>query len=216
MSQEQSGKLAIGQAESQVAGRGKPLVIVDYDPAWPQRFAEIRAMIQRTIPGTYHSVEHVGSTSVPGMAAKPIIDIDVVMRAGQFERIKRGLESLGYVDEGDLGIAGRIAFYLSDEGLRKVLAPHHLYVVESEGKALRDHRDFREFLSKHAEWVERMSALKRELAARYQDDRDAYQEAKSPMVEEILRLARITPLPGPLPAGGEGEDVRSNVRRRSR
>lgn len=165
-------------------------MIVEYDPDWPRRFAEIRAMIQRTIPGTYHSVEHVGSTSVPGMAAKPIIDIDIVLREGKFERIKRGLESLGYVNEGDLGIPSRVAFYLADAGLRAVLAPHNLYVVEPDSKPLQDHRDFRDFLRACPEWVEKLSALKRRLAQEYPHDREAYHRAKSPMVEEILRLAR--------------------------
>jgi GrpB-like predicted nucleotidyltransferase (UPF0157 family) len=154
------------------------------------RFAEIRAMVQRTIPGTYHSVEHVGSTSVPGMAAKPIIDIDIVMREGEFERIRRGLESLGYEYEGDKDVPGRESFSLRDAGLRAVLAEHHLYVCDPDGQALRDHRDFRDFLLRHPEWVERLSAHKLALLPRYADDRYGYQDAKSPMVEKILRLAR--------------------------
>ncbi len=162
------------------SGVGQPLVIVPYDPAWPQRFAEIRAMIQRTIPGTYHSVEHVGSTSVPGLDAKPIIDIDIVMRDGQFERIKRGLESLGYVDEGDRGIPARIAFDLQDANLRKVLAEHHLYVVAPDAKALADHRNFRDFMLGHPEWVEKLNARKRQFAVEYANNREGYQQAKSP------------------------------------
>ena len=172
------------------SGIGQPLVIVDYDPEWPRQFAEIRGMVQRTIPGTYHSVEHVGSTSVPGLVAKPIIDIDIVMRDGQFERIKRGLESLGYVDEGELGIPGRVAFYLQADELRKVLAAHHLYVVPPDSPVLADHRHFRDFMLGHPKWVEKLNALKRELAVEHSDDREAYQRAKSPVVEAILALAR--------------------------
>ncbi len=171
-------------------GIGQALVILDYDPEWPRRFAEIAGMIQRTIPGTYHAVEHVGSTAVPGLSAKPIIDIDIVIREGYFETIKRGLESLGYVDEGDLGIAGRTAFHLQDAGMRRALAPHHLYVVPADSPALADHRDFRDFMRRHPEWVQRLNARKHELAALYPEDREAYQQAKSPMVEEILALAR--------------------------
>jgi GrpB-like predicted nucleotidyltransferase (UPF0157 family) len=173
------------------SGIGQPLVIVDYDPEWPRRFAEIAGMIQRTIPGTYHAVEHVGSTSVPGLAAKPIIDIDIVMREGQFETIKRGLESLGYVDEGDLGIPGRTAFDLRDPAMRNALAPHHLYVVSADSPVLAGHRDFRDFMRVHPEWVERLNARKDELASLYPQDRETYQQGKSPMVEEILVLARL-------------------------
>jgi GrpB-like predicted nucleotidyltransferase (UPF0157 family) len=187
----------------------RPLVIVLYDPAWPQGFTEIRAMIQRTIPGTYYSVEHVGSTSVPGLAAKPIIDIDIVMREGQFERICRGLESLGYEYEGNKDVPGRESFRLRDQGLRAILMEHHLYVCDPDGNTLQDHRDFRDFMQHHPEWVERLSKHKLALLLRYADDRYGYQEAKSPMVEEIIHLAREergeTSPPGPLSDFGEGE-----------
>lgn len=167
----------------------KPLLIVPYDPAWPLRFAEIRAIVQRTIAGTYYSVEHVGSTSVPGMVAKPIIDIDIVIREGKFADVRRKLEALGYVHEGDKGIPGREAFDLRDEGLKSALAPHHLYVCDADSPELRRHRAFRDFLIAHPEWVERLSRHKLELAARLGDDREAYQDAKSRLVEEILALA---------------------------
>jgi GrpB-like predicted nucleotidyltransferase (UPF0157 family) len=165
------------------------VIVVPYDPAWPHRFAEIRAVIQRQIAGTYYSVEHVGSTSVPGMAAKPIIDVDVVMREGAFERLRRGLEALGYVYEGDKGIPGREAFDLADPGLRGALAPHHLYVCPPDSTALREHRAFRDFLLAKPEWVRRLSAHKLELAQLHAGDRQAYQDAKAPMVQEILGLA---------------------------
>jgi GrpB-like predicted nucleotidyltransferase (UPF0157 family) len=196
--QEQSGNLASGQAQPR-------LVVVTYDPQWPARFAEIRGTIQRTIPGTYHSVEHVGSTAVPGMAANPIIDIDVVMREGMFERIRRGLESLGYVYEGDLGGPGRRSFDLRDPGLRAVLAEHHLNVCEPGCEALRNHRDFRNFMLAHPEWVERLSAYKLALLRQYRDDYYGYERAKAPMVEEILRQARGETSP-PAPVSGEGEE----------
>jgi GrpB-like predicted nucleotidyltransferase (UPF0157 family) len=162
---------------------------VAYDPAWPMRFSEIRAVIQRTIAGTYYSVEHVGSTSVPGMAAKPIIDIDIVVREGKFADVRRKLEALGYSYEGDRGIPGREAFDLQDAGLKSILMAHHLYVCEADSAELRRHRAFRDFLLAHPEWVERLSRHKLELASQLGEDRAAYQEAKSPMVEEILALA---------------------------
>jgi GrpB-like predicted nucleotidyltransferase (UPF0157 family) len=166
------------------------LAVVDYDPAWPRRFAEIQGMIQRTIPGTYYAVEHVGGTSVPGMAGKPIIDIDIVMREGRFGRIKSGLESLGYDYEGDLGRPGRYYFELRDPRLRNTLAQHHLNVCEPDAEFLANQRDFRDFLLRHPEWVARLSAHKKELFSKHRPDYYAYQQAKAPMVQEILALAR--------------------------
>ena len=146
-------------------------------------------MVQRTIAGTYYAVEHVGGTSVPGMAAKPIIDIDVVVREDKFPDVRRKLEALGYSYEGDKGIPGREAFDLRDTGLKSVLMEHHLYVCQADSAELRRHRAFRNFLLAHPEWVERLSRHKLELASRLGDDRGAYQEAKSAMVEEILAMA---------------------------
>ena len=156
-------------------------------------FAEIRAVIERNIPGKFHAIEHVGSTSVPGMTAKPIIDIDVVVRAGQFDAVRQRLEALGYEYEGEKGVPGRHAFRLRDATLSSALARHHLYVLEADAEELRRHRAFRDYLRAHPDEAARLSAHKLEIAARLaidlDDDRDAYQEAKAPMVLEILDRA---------------------------
>src|SRR5688572_18583994 len=168
-------------------------LVVSYDPEWPRRFAEIRAVIERNIPGKFHAIEHVGSTSVPGMAAKPIIDIDVAVRAGQFEAVRQRLEALGYEWEGEKGVPGRHSFRLGDNTLSSALARHHLYVLEADADELRRNRAFRDYLRGHPEEAARLSAHKLEIAARLaidlDDDRSAYQEAKAPMVLEILERA---------------------------
>jgi GrpB-like predicted nucleotidyltransferase (UPF0157 family) len=168
-------------------------LVVSYDPEWPRLFAEIRAVIERNIPGKFHAIEHVGSTSVPGMAAKPIIDIDVAMRAGQFDTVRQRLEALGYEWEGEKGVPGRHAFRLRDNTLSSALARHHLYVLEADAEVLRRDRAFRDYLRGHPDAAARLSAHKLEIAARLaidlDDDRNAYQEAKAPMVLEILEKA---------------------------
>jgi GrpB-like predicted nucleotidyltransferase (UPF0157 family) len=168
-------------------------LVVPYDPEWPRRFAEIRGLIQRTIPGKFYAVEQVGSTSVPGMTAKPIIDIDVVVREGQFDNVRRRLEGLGYEYEGEKGVPGRESFRLRDAGLRSALAEHHLYVLEAGAEELKRHRAFRDYLIAHLDEAQRLSAHKLEIADRLNieltDNRYAYQEAKSAMVLEILDRA---------------------------
>lgn len=186
---------ALRQAQDDETGQVSPLtpLVVPYDPEWPRLFAEIRAVIERNIAGKFHAIEHVGSTSVPGMTSKPIIDVDVAVRAGQFDAVRRRLEALGYEYEGEKGIAGRHAFQLRDANLASALARHHLYVLEAGAEELRRLRAFRDYLRAHPDEVQRLSAHKRELADRLaislDDDRDAYQEAKSPMVLEILEKA---------------------------
>jgi GrpB-like predicted nucleotidyltransferase (UPF0157 family) len=152
-------------------------------------FHQLQAFLYRNIVGTYHTVEHVGSTAVPGMAAKPIIDIDIVMRDGKFEQIKNRLIAAGYEYRGDQGVPGRESFRMTDPGLKGALAEHHLYVCAADAEELRRHRAFRDFLIAHPDWAEKLSAHKLELAAKLGDDRKAYQEAKEPMVLEIMSLA---------------------------
>jgi GrpB-like predicted nucleotidyltransferase (UPF0157 family) len=159
-----------------------------YNPEWPNWFLELHALLGRTLAGHYYAIEHVGSTSVPGMTAKPIIDIDIVMREGQFERIKSYLAPLGYEHVGDLGITGREAFKLTGP-LEATLRPHHLYALEKDANELRQHLAFRDYLRAHPEWRERLSEHKWQLADRLDNNKEAYIDAKAPMVLEILALA---------------------------
>ena len=189
-----TGGRALRQAQDDVKGHvsSTPLV-VPYDPEWPRLFAEIRAVIERNIAGKFHAIEHVGSTAVPGMAAKPIIDVDVAVRSGQFDTVRRRLEALGYEHEGEKGVPGRHSFRLRDANLGSALARHHLYVLEADADELRRHRAFRDYLRAHPDEAARLSAHKLELAAHLGIDlnevRQPYQDGKQPMVLEILDKA---------------------------
>ena len=159
---------------------------MDYDPAWPQLFDNIRRRIAPAIEGMNVRIEHVGSTAVPGLAAKPLIDLDVVVRKSRdVEAVGERLASIGYVPEGDLGVAGREAFACPPDGLY-----HHLYVVVDGNAAHRNHIDFRDYLRKHPEEARRYADQKREVAYLLDVDREAYVEAKSGVVQEILKRAR--------------------------
>jgi hypothetical protein len=128
----------------------------------------------------------VGSTAVPGLAAKPILDVDVVVpSAASVGSATAALESLGYVHRGDLGIAGREAF----------AAPagspyHHLYLVVDGSPPYRDHVDLRDLLRRDASARERYAAEKHRLAPLLRTDREAYVEQKGVVVEDLLRQAR--------------------------
>ncbi len=165
----------------------EPLVTA-YKQVWNKWFETIRCALAPALSGMPHRIEHMGSTAVPGMAAKPIIDIDVVVPRGAFAEARRRLESVGYVHEGDLGIAGREAFDPQEEALLDLPA-HHLYVCEEGMDALRNHLAFRDFMRRHPEWRERLSRHKFGLCRRYENDRQAYIEGKAVMVEEITKLA---------------------------
>lgn len=162
-----------------------PVIICDYDPLWPATFSEIRALIAPALGDVALTVEHVGSTSVPGLAAKPIIDIDVAV-AGDVdvrEAINR-LARIGYIHEGDQGIPGREAFE-APAGLPK----HHLYVCRADNREYRRHLVFRDYLRSQPDVAHEYGDLKRRLAEQYRNDRDGYTNAKGEFIERVLARA---------------------------
>ena len=130
-------------------------------------------------------IEHIGSTSVEGLSAKPIIDIDVVIKDyAEFEEVVSILGAIGYRHEGDLGIAGREAFkYDGKDHLRK----HHLYVCPEDSPELKRHIAFRDYLRTHSDAVRQYSRIKEEGARLYPYDIDRYIEHKTPFIEKIYK-----------------------------
>ena len=160
-----------------------PVIIQDYDPCWPQLFETLRSRIEAAIQGMAAAIEHVGSTAVPGLAAKPIIDVDVLLiSASHLPLVIAKLASIGYEHRGDLGVAGREAFRIPPNDL-----PHHLYVCPSSSPEYRRHISFRDYLRTHPADANGYASLKRELVRTFGDDREAYTQAKSRFVAEILR-----------------------------
>lgn len=161
----------------------EPIQIVDYDPTWPVQFAEIAAGVRAAFAdGPLIVVEHVGSTSVIGLAAKPVLDIDVVVpsRSDVPNAVAR-LAAIGYAHEGDKGIPGREAFRWP-AGMPR----HHLYLCVCDNAEYRRHIAFRDYLREHSDDAERYEALKRELALRYREDRVAYNDGKTAFVQAVL------------------------------
>ena len=128
-------------------------------------------------------IEHVGSTAVEGMSAKPCIDIDVVIEDRMVLcAVVRGLAEIGYIHEGDLGIKGREAFKYFD---KPHLPAHHLYVCAKDSEELHRHIAFREHLRASHDAVKKYSRVKEEAAELFPDDIDGYIRYKSPCIEEL-------------------------------
>ncbi len=134
-------------------------------------------------------IEHVGSRSIPGMIAKPIIDIIFVIKPERFGEIKSLLEERGYYHEGDKGIKEREAFNLKDDTVKKALPAHHLYVCPEHSEALLRHIAFREYLKRNKRDAKRLSALKRQLAEQLNNDKYPYMDRKAALCEEITEKA---------------------------
>jgi len=165
------------------------LTIQDYDPSWPQRFETLCARIAAALGEMVSVIEHVGSTAVPGLAAKPIIDIDVVLRsATDLPQVIARLASLGYEHQGNLGIPGREAFRMPPRDW-----PHHLYVCPPDRQEDRRHLLFRDHVRRHLEEADGYAGPQRKLAGTGGDNRKGYTHGKSGFVPEILRLAGDVP-----------------------
>ena len=154
------------------------LLVCDYDATWPKRFSELTARVKAALGVLVLQVEHVGSTAVPGLISKPVIDMDVVL--GSPEVIRR-LAILGYAHESELGIAGREAFRWPVGEDR-----HNLYVLTADALELRRHLAFRDALRADRAVRDAYADLKRSLALRYRNDRNGYTEAKSAFIAKIL------------------------------
>ena len=142
---------------AQTTSTRSPIIVTEYEHDWPLRFEEIARPVREAVADLGAQVEHVGSTSVPGLAAKPIIDIDVVLNsADDVPTAIERLRSLGYLYQGDKGIKGREAF-LWPRGTR----PHHLYVVVEGSQPHLDHVEFRDYLRGHPEVADEYASLKR-------------------------------------------------------
>ena len=129
----------------------KKVIVVPYDEAWKSAFEEIKKELEQAIGDLTIGIEHVGSTSVEGLSAKPCIDIDVIIKDYSiFDTVVSRLETIGYTHEGNLGIKDREAFKYSD---KPHLQKHHLYVCPQQSKELLRHITFRDFLRSNLEAV---------------------------------------------------------------
>ena len=165
------------------------VVVLPYDKAWKSAFEEIKKEIEAVIGDWIVGIEHVGSTSVEGLSAKPCIDMDVIIRDySVFDAVVRQLGTIGYIHEGDLGIRDREAFTYRD---KPHLQTHHLYVCPQYSEELHRHLVFRDFLRSSPEAVEKYSRVKETAARLFPEDIGQYMAYKSPCIEELYRLCGL-------------------------
>lgn len=165
------------------------VMVLPYDNGWKSAFEAIRQEIEAALGDCILGIEHVGSTSVEGLSAKPCIDLDVIIPDYTvFDTVVARLGAIGYIHEGDLGIHHREAFKY--EG-KPHLMKHHLYVCPRESEELHRHITFRNFLRAHPEAAQKYGAVKEAAARLYPEDIDGYIAYKSPCIEELYRLCGL-------------------------
>ncbi len=155
--------------------------VVDWSPEWAVQFDAVAAVLRGALADVRSArVEHVGSTSVPGLAAKPVLDIDVVVEATDVPDAIAALQSVGYVHRGDLGVAGREAFHAPD-GPRR-----HVYVCTAGTANVRNHLAVRDVLRTHPGLRAAYADFKRALAADPEIDIETYIAGKSAVLQQVL------------------------------
>ncbi len=151
--------------------------IAEYNPDWPDRFERIAEWLRPRLPGGC-VLHHVGSTSVPGMPAKDVIDLDIECPVGAMASVIEALAAIGYEHQGDKGIPTREAFRPLEGSIPASFPAHHLYACESDSPELHKHLAFRNYLVAHGERAAWLANQKRQ-ADQSAESRDAYIENKS-------------------------------------
>ena len=169
--------------------RTAKVTVLPYDGAWKKAFEAIKQELEQALGDLILGVEHVGSTSVEGLSAKPCIDIDVIMPDySVFDTVVERLAAIGYIHEGNLGIPDREAFKYFD---KPHLMKHHLYVCPQSSEELHRHITFRDFLRANPDAAKKYSSVKETAARLYPDDIDQYIAYKSPCIEELYRMCGL-------------------------
>lgn len=157
------------------------MLLEKYTSHWINNFEELKHKIGNGLAGLNYRIEHVGSTSVPNLDSKPIIDIDIIYsNQSDFDQIKFRLEQIGYYHNGNQGIEDRDVFKRNGKSIDEVLdtIKHHLYVCPTHSKALQRHLLSRDFLRKN-DWARlEYQQLKYRLAENAMQDRKIYAELK--------------------------------------
>ena len=172
--------------------RGAEISLAPYDPLWPDEFARVRDELSAALPAWVVRIDHVGSTSVPGLTAKPIIDISVAVPDLKASLLLiPTLARLGFVYRGEDELPDRHYLPRTVDGLRR----HHLSLTEPDSWHRRNSLTFRDALRRDPELARRYGELKRRLAASVGTDRLAYLNGKTDFILDVLRTEGCAPSP---------------------
>ncbi|WP_425393234.1 GrpB family protein [Ekhidna sp.] len=167
-------------------------MLSDYQDRWVEDFEAIKSVITSANRGLEIEAEHIGSTAIPGLSAKPIIDIDLIYaKEEDFNIIKANLESIGYFHNGDQGIASREVFKRNNGASHPVLdvIKHHLYVCHQDSEELKKHLIFRDKLRSDQALTKQYGKLKQRLAAKANQDHKLYAQLKESEGSEFFKSA---------------------------
>ena len=159
--------------------------VIPYNSEWDDEYIKIREMIEDCIGDLIIAIEHIGSTSIKGLASKPIIDFIIIIDSYDvFPQVIQRLKCIGFEHEGDLGIKDREAFRRS---FKDEFMPYHMYICPKTSNALHEQIAFRNYLRTHVNEAMEYGNLKLNLAKQYPDNISKYMEGKDECVKAIIK-----------------------------
>jgi GrpB-like predicted nucleotidyltransferase (UPF0157 family) len=168
-------------------GKIRNIVVVPYDPRWPEKYQQEAERISAIFSQEMISICHIGSTAIPGMSAKPIIDImPVVQDIDTVEAFNPAMIQLGYDPQGENGVPGRRYFVRGGDAHRT----HHVHTYQPGNPEVNRHLDFRDYLIAHPDEAQQYASLKMELARQYPHNIDAYLAGKDAFIKKTILKAR--------------------------
>jgi GrpB-like predicted nucleotidyltransferase (UPF0157 family) len=165
----------------------RQVVVTEYNPDWKNQFEQDAAEIKKVLGEECLAVHHIGSTSVPGMAAKPIIDLMPVVRdIEKIDRFNEEMRNLGYQAKGENGLSGRRYFQKGGDD-----RTHHVHIYQLGNREVARHLAFRDYLGENPRIAEEYGTLKKKLAKEHPYNIQKYIEGKEQLVARIEKLAAI-------------------------
>jgi GrpB-like predicted nucleotidyltransferase (UPF0157 family) len=165
----------------------REIKVVPYDTRWSDRFRKEADELAAIFGEEAVAIHHIGSTAIPGIYAKPIIDILVeVQDIERVDAFNREMAKRGYLPKGEFGIRGRRFFIKGTEESRT----HHIHVFQTGDPEFERHLNFRDYLRAHPEEARAYSRLKKELARKFPHDIDSYMAGKNDLTKELERRAK--------------------------
>lgn len=163
------------------------VAVVPHDSRWQEEARQCMDALKKILGNDAAGMEHVGSTAIPGICAKPIVDIAVAVGDLQdMLKHNEALEEQGFYYRGQ-DHEGQLLYVCGD--LEKDIRTHHIHVVLTESQAWKNYRNFRDYMNSHPEEAKAYAQLKQDLAAKYAEDRKAYTAGKQEFIDDVLRKA---------------------------
>lgn len=159
----------------------------EYNPNWNQEYIKEESLLKAVLKERIIEIHHIGSTSIPGLKAKPIIDILIVIKSlNEIPDIESILANYGYTNRGQQGINDRYFFAKGPEEARS----HYIHFVEPKSDTYYNQVYFKKYLIEHPEYIKQYCKLKSELAEKFADERPKYTQGKNDFISNVIKLAK--------------------------